>query len=423
MPINPADPSSSGPPRRRRGPWLLAGFLAILALSSTAYFLAGGGKPAKPEGGFGGGRPGSAPIPVGVEAAVQADFPLYLSGLGTVTALHTVTVRSRVDGELMRVAFSEGQLVRAGELLAEIDPRPFQVQLHQAEGQLARDEALLNNAEIDLARYRTLLEQDSIAAQQTVTQESLVRQYRGAVEMDRAQVENARLQLSYTRVTAPVAGRIGLRLVDKGNIVHAADATGLVVITQIQPIAVVFTLPEDDLPKVMDRWRDGKGILVEVYDRGGKTKLAAGQLLAVDNQIDPTTGTVKLKAQFGNEDGRLFSNQFVNVRMRLDVLKAATIVPSAAIQRGTQGTFAYVLQDDKSVSVRPLELGPVDGERTVIQSGLQPGDRVVVDGVDKLREGSAVEVVSRESRKTGKAGEPQPESKADRRAAGEGPHP
>jgi membrane fusion protein, multidrug efflux system len=403
-----------------RGRLLLTGLLALLAFAWAAHWFMGRQQQAQAsDPGPSRGRV-AATVPVGVETTTQGDFPVYLTGLGTVTALHTVTVRARVDGELVRVAFTEGQMVRQGDLLVEIDPRPFQVQLHQAEGQLARDEALLKNAELDLARYKTLLEQDSIAAQQTVTQESLVRQHRGTVEVDRAQVENAQLQLSYARITAPVSGRIGLRLVDKGNIVHAGDTNGLVVITQIQPIAVVFTLPEDDLPKVMDRWREGQGIAVDAYDRGGKSKLAAGQLLAVDNQIDPTTGTVKLKAQFGNEDGRLFSNQFVNVRMRLDVLKAAIIVPSAAIQRGSQGDFAYVLKDDQTVSVRPLELGPVEGERTVILNGLAPGDRVVVDGVDKLREGTAVEVISREVGKPPTVPEVLPESKPGRRAAGQG---
>ena len=335
-------------------------------------------------------------VAVEAVAATQGDFPVYLTGLGTVTALRTVTVRSRVDGELIRVAFKEGQTVKAGELLAEIDPRAFQVQLMQAEGQLLRDEALLKNAEIDLVRYKTLLEQDSIAAQQTVTQESLVKQHKGTVAIDRGLVANAKLQMSYARITAPITGRLGLRLVDQGNIVKASDANGLVVITQTQPIAVVFTLPEDELQAVMKQFRSGEGLAIEAYDRSGKNKLAQGQLLAVDNQIDTTTGTVKLKAQFGNEDGALFSNQFVNIKMNMDTLQSVTIIPTAAIQRGTMGVFVYVVKEDQTVSVRPLTLGPTEGEKVAVLKGLQPNEQVVVDGADKLRENMKVKLITRE---------------------------
>jgi multidrug efflux system membrane fusion protein len=335
-------------------------------------------------------------VAVAAVTATQGDFPVYLTSLGTVTALRTVTVRSRVDGELIRIAFKEGQMVQEGDLLAEIDPRAFQVQLMQAEGQLLRDEALLKNAQTDLVRYKTLLEQDSIAAQQTVTQESLVKQYTGTVAIDRGLVANAKLQLSYARITAPISGRLGLRLVDQGNMVKASDANGLAVITQIQPIAVVFTLPEDDLQALMKQFHSGKGLVIEAYDRRGKVKLAQGQLLAVDNQIDTSTGTVKLKGQFANKDGALFANQFVNIKMLMDTLRSVTIIPTAAIQRGTIGTFVYVVEEDQTVSVRPLTLGPTEGEKAAVLEGLQPDELVVVDGADKLRESMKVKLITRE---------------------------
>ncbi len=388
------DALSTGSARKFLWPrWL--GAMLVLAILVYVFSLAS--RRSDTETGRKPGRPANAAIPVAAKDATQGDFPIFLSGLGSVTALHTVTVRSRVDGELVRIHFKEGQMVREGELLAEIDPRPFQVQLQQAEGQLAKDEALLRNAHIDLARYKKLLAEDSIAEQQTVTQDSLVKQIAGTVETDRAQVANAKLQLVYARITAPITGRIGLRLVDPGNIVHASDSGGLLVITQVQPITVVFTLPEDDLPAVMKRWRMGETIPVDAYDRAGKTQLAAGILLAVDNQIDAATGTVRLKAQFPNENHALFPNQFVNVKMNLDTLKSVTIVPSSAIQRGTPGTFVYVVGENQTVSVRPVKTGPVEGERTAVLEGLAPGERVVVDGADKLREGAKVELIHRNS--------------------------
>jgi multidrug efflux system membrane fusion protein len=308
-----------------------------------------------------------------------------------------VTLKSRVDGELIHIAFKEGAMVKAGDLLAEIDPRAYETQLMQAEGQLKRDEALLKNAEIDLVRYQTLLEQDSIAAQQSVTQESVVKQHKGTVDIDRGIVANAKLQLSYTKITAPISGRLGLRLIDQGNIVHASDANGLAVITEIQPIAVVFTLPEDDLPSVMKKFKSSQGLAIEAYDRQGTTQLAEGKLLAVDNQIDTTTGTVKLKGQFSNEDHALFSNQFVNIRMSMDTLRAATVIPAAAIQRGIIGTFVYVVNDEKIVSVRPITIGPVEDEKVPVLKGLNPNEHVVIDGADKLREGVKVKIITRES--------------------------
>ena len=385
------------PPSRRR--WVV-GLILALALAAAAYFFK---QPARQrELGAGpnpkamSGKPADPVIPVAVELAVLGDVPVYLGGLGTVTPLHTVTVRSRVDGELIRVAFTEGQMVKQGDLLADIDPRPFKIQLQQAEGQLARDLALLENAEADLVRYQTLLAQDSIGAQQTVTQEALVKQYRGTVEMDRSQVNNAKLQLTYAQVTAPVSGRVGLRVVDRGNIVRANDTNGLAVITQIEPIAAVFTLAEDVLPAVMKRWRSGEEIIVEAYDREGKEKLAEGKLLAVDNQIDPATGTIKLKAQFPNGQNTLFSNQFINIKMKLDLLRSTILIPTAAIQQGVNGAFVYGVKDDKTVVMRPIKLGPIEKDRVAVLDGLTANEAVVVDGADKLREGSKVEVIQRE---------------------------
>jgi multidrug efflux system membrane fusion protein len=389
--------------------------VALAAAAALAYYYWPGRGPAvaevaekgKGKGKGKGGAGANRPVPVVAAPVRTADVGVYLSGLGTVTPLATVTVRSRVDGQLMRVNFREGQLVKAGELLAEIDPRPFEVQLAQAEGQLAKDQALLKNAIIDLERYRTLFEQDSIARQQLDTQAALVRQYEGTIKADQAAVENARLQLTYSRVTAPLSGRIGLRQVDPGNIVRSTDTNGLVVITQLQPISVIFTIPEDNVAAVLRRLKAGEKLPVEGWDRAEKNKLATGVLLTVDNQIDPATGTVKLRAQFSNDDFALFPNQFVNARMLVDTLRDATVAPNAAIQRGNQGTFVYVVQEDGTVTVRPVKLGPTQGEVVAVESGLKPGETVVTDGADRLREGARVEIADRSARpeKSGAKGE------------------
>jgi multidrug efflux system membrane fusion protein len=394
-------PGSSGPVRQHWPAW--AWLIAIAAIGVVGYFAyqrfwpPAAQAPARAPAGKSapGALKGGGPIPVVAATARKGDVDIYINGLGTVTPLRTVTVRSRVEGQLMRVHFQEGQVVKEGQLLAEIDPRPFEVQRKQAEGQLARDQALLANARLDVERYRTLLAQDSIAKQQVDAQESLVRQYEGVVRSDQSQVENARLQLTYARITAPISGRTGLRLVDPGNIVRGGDTTGIVVITQVTPIAVLFTVPQDALPEVVKRMQSGDPLPVEAWDREQKRRLASGTLTAVDNLVDTATGTVKLKASFANDDSSLFPNQFVNVRMKLDTATGQTIIPSAAIQRGGQGMFAYVVRDDDTVTARAVKLGPIDGQRVAITAGIKPGERVVVDGIDRLREGARVEVTKR----------------------------
>ena len=375
--------------------WWWMGLVLLCLLGGGAYLLLAKLGDAQPLAHKRGSDSPDKPLPVAVATARQSDVDVYLAGLGTVTPLNTVIVKSRVDGELNKIAFKEGQFVHAGELLAEIDPRPFQVQLTQVEGQMARDQALLKNAQLDRERYRTLFEQDSVAKQLLDTQEALVRQYEGAVKTDQGQIDNAKLQLMYTRITAPISGRVGLRQVDPGNIIHANDQNGLVVITQLQPITVVFTITEDNVRSVMKKLQAGEKLAVDAYDRENKVKLASGVLLTVDNQIDPTTGTVKLKAQFSNDDYSLFPNQFVNVRMLVNVKQGATVINSAAIQRGTQGTFVYVMKPDQTVTVRQIKTGPAQGDAIAIDTGLAPGELVVVDGTDKLREGAKVEPISR----------------------------
>jgi membrane fusion protein, multidrug efflux system len=328
-------------------------------------------------------------ISVGVVTVQKRDVPYYLTGLGSVTAFNTVTLHTRVDGQIMQVFFKEGQFVRAGDLLIEIDPRPYQVALDQAEGQLAKDEASQKDAKVDLNRYQTLWEEGVVARQQLDTQQATVGQYDGAIQSDEAQINSAKLNLTYCRIRSPINGRVGLRQVDPGNIVHATDTNGMLVITQVQPISVIFTLPEDNLPEVVSEMRN-RQLAVEAYNRDDNVKLAEGKLLTLDNEIDQTTGTIKLKSIFDNTNLLLWPNQFVNLRLFLSVKKNAIIVPSATIQSGAQGSFVYVIGPGNQAQVRPVQVDFTEGNISVIRQGLTPGEVVVVDGADKLQSGSSV---------------------------------
>jgi membrane fusion protein, multidrug efflux system len=333
-------------------------------------------------------------VPVAVASAVELDMPVYLTGLGSVTAYNTVSIKSRVDGQLMQVNFKEGEQVEKGELLILIDPRPYQVQLASAQAQLFKDEASLRDAQLNYQRFRDLLQQSGAMSQQQVdTQKSTADQFEGSIRADQAAIDNAKLQIDYCHITAPVSGHIGLRLVDAGNIVHASDTNPMLVITQLQPISVIFTLPEDSLPVVVQRMKQGT-LKVDAYDRDNKTKLATGTLLTIDNQIDQTTGTDRLKAIFDNKDGVLFPNQFVNIRLLLDVRKNSTSVPSVAVQSGPQGSFVYVVKADKTVEARPVTVALTQSNQSAIGSGLHVGEVVVIDGQDKLQNGAKVETRS-----------------------------
>jgi multidrug efflux system membrane fusion protein len=329
----------------------------------------------------------SSIVSVGVATVEKKDMPYYLSGLGNVTPFNTVTVHTRVDGQLMSVNFQEGQFVHAGDVLANIDPRPYQVALNQAEGQLAKDEASQADARVDLGRYQQLWQQGVVARQQLDTQQATVGQFEGAIQSDKAQIDNEKLQLTYCRITSPIDGRVGLRLVDPGNIVHAADANGMLVITQVQPIAVIFTLPEDNIPEVIDVMKK-RQLTVQAYGRDNKALLATGKLLTLDNQIDQTTGTLRLKSEFTNQDSSLWPNQFVNVRLLLDVRQNSIVVSSAAIQKGAQGSFVYVANANNQAEVRPVQVEFTEGNASVVSHGLSAGESVVVDGADKLQAGT-----------------------------------
>jgi multidrug efflux system membrane fusion protein len=385
--------SANALPFRR---WLLP-ILGLLGLCMLLWWFWPEPQP-QPQGHghFGGGGFGG-PVPVRVAPVEQGDFAIELKALGTVTAFNTVNVRSRVDGELVKVLFEEGQRVKAGDLLAVIDPRRYEVALQQAEGALQQNRAQLQNAEIDLMRYRGLHAEDSIAKQTLDTQEALVNQYRGNLKANQAAVNEAKLNLQFTQIRAPIDGRLGLRQVDVGNLISAGDTTPLVVITQTQPISVSFTLPEGDVPQVLRaRAASEQPLPVEAWDRSERQRLATGQLHSLDNQIDAATGTLRFKARFENAEEQLFPNQFVNVRLRLETLRDATLIPAAALQYGSRGTFVFVVGEGDKVELRTVTAGPGDGQRTLIEGGLALGERLVIEGTDRLRDGAKVEVVGDE---------------------------
>jgi multidrug efflux system membrane fusion protein len=388
---HPLDSRSSGAHRRRAWPWIVGIGLVVAIVAARAMSSHRAAADA-------GARARDArPVPVVTAAARSGDVPVYLRGLGTATAFNTATVKSRVDGQLVSVAVQEGQAVREGEVLAQIDPRPFQVQLEQANGALARDRASLKDAQVILERDQALLKEQILAQQDFDSQKARVDQFEGAIHSDEAQVKNAELQLSYARITAPFAGRVGLRAVDIGNIVHANDPGGLFVLTQVHPIAVIFSLPQDDLRLVTAKLQAGTALPVLAYDRDNSKQIAEGRLLTTDNQIDPSTGTYRLKAVFDNTDDSLFPNQFVNVRLHIDTRKALVIVPQAALQRGSKGTFVFVVDQDKTARVRPVTLALNESGESGTSDGLKAGETVVVDGMDKLQDGTKVDLGTRKA--------------------------
>lgn len=390
-------PESAASPIRAKRP-IGRIVLLLLAVAGLVWWLRSGpgGAPAKGKA----GRP-VRPVAVTVIAARLGDVPETLTGIGTVTPLKNITVRSRVDGQLLEVHFKEGQMVKAGDLLAQIDPRPFEAQRAQYQGQLAKDRALLANARLDLNRYQDLVKKDVLARQTLDTQRSLVSQYEGAIQTDQAQIETAKLQIEYSRITAPISGRVGLRQVDPGNMVRTTDQNGLLVITQIAPISVVFTLAEDNLPAVRERLAAGTKLSVAAYDRSMSRELAKGVLATTDNQIDTATGTVRLRALFDNTADTLFPNQFVNAVLTLDERRNVVLVPAMSVRRGPQGAFVYVVRDGKTVAARPVTTGPSHGTDTMIASGLAAGETVVVEGADRLRDGAAVAVRGADGATTG----------------------
>lgn len=382
-----ADPF--GPPPKRSAWRLIATCLVLLLVVAAVVWWSK--QQAAPEQQGRGGR-NAVPMSIVPETVGKGDVGINLNALGTVTSLATVTIRSQISGYLLKVDFKEGDEVKKGDLIAEIDPRPYEATLAQANGNLARDQALLKGAQVDLARYQGLAAQNAVPHQTLDTQVALVAQDQGTVEFDKAAVKSAEVNLQYTRILSPLDGRVGLRQVDQGNYVTPGDTTGIVVITQLQPISVLFTVPEDNLQPISKRLQSGAVLPATALDRGGGKKIADGTLQTFDSQIDPTTGTIKLRAQFPNETKTLYPNQFVNIQLLLDTHKDVTTMPTAGVQRGVPGTFVYLVNADDTVSVRKIELGVTDGDRVEVRSGLQPGDKIVVDGADKLRDGAKINV-------------------------------
>ena len=387
--------------RRRLGPLIV---LVLMALAGWWLYTRQAPPPAP--------RQNAALVtPVVAVPVAKGDIDITLTELGTVTPLATVTVISQIAGQLVRVAYQEGQMVNKGDLLAEINSRPYELALSQAQGALERDQALLQTAELDLKRYQDLVKTNAIPRQQLDTQASLVVQDRGNIISDQAQIDTQKLNIAYCHIVAPVTGRVGLRLVDPGNYVTPNGTSEIVVITQLQPISVIFTVPEDNLPQIVNRLRQDAKLSATAFDRSGTVKLGVGELTTLDNQIDTSTGTLKLRAEFANKDEILFPNQFVNVQLLVDVLRDAVVVSTSAIQRGAPGTFVYVVNADSTVAVRTITLGPTSGERVAVQSGLMPGDRVVIDGIDKLRNGAKVTIRSQEPSEGGGAGPAAPRAR------------
>ena len=389
-------PVGKPPEKKRSGKgWVWLVVLAALALA--VWFYGPKARTMLASSGSAGGSPkagkkGGGTVPVVAAKAKRGNIGVYITGLGSVTPVYTDVVKSRVDGQLMKVHYGEGDMVHAGDLLVEIDPRPYQVMLDQAQGQLLRDQATLDNAKVDLDRYTKLLAQNAIPEQQLATQKATVKQAEGVVKTDEAQIDSAKLNLVYSRITAPITGRVGLRLVDPGNIVHATDTNGLVVITQIDPISVIFTVAEDDLPTVLRKLAAGQHLTAEAWDRANTAKIGVGKLSTVDNQIDPTTGSLRLRADFDNAKNQLFPNQFVNVRLLVEEKSGVILAPTAVIQRTTNSTYVYVVEENHTVSVKQVTLGVTEGDFTEITSGVDPGDVLVMTGVDKLAEGTPVTV-------------------------------
>ncbi len=384
--------SASVPPSKRR--WFIFAAIGAVFAGGVWYFGFRATPPSTSTGGFRRSFSGPDAVPVKTVAAKGDALDVYLKSIGTVTPLNTVTVRSRVEGELLKVTFKEGQKVRKGDLLAEIDPSPYRIKLAQAEGNQKQNQAQLKNAENDLERLKQLFEKTLVTAQELDAALALVAERRGALAANEAQVQDARLQLNYTRIEAPIDGRLGFRQVDEGNLIRPGDSGGLVVITQTQPIAVLFTVPEVDLQKVLDPLRDGKTLTVEAWDRSEQTVLAKGILRTVDNQIDIATGTLRLKAEFANEDERLFPNQFVNVRLRVRTIEDAVVIPAAAVQYGSRGTYVYVVNQENKAVIHDVVLGSSDGTWHAVVKGVAAGDEVVLEGLDRLREGRAVQIVN-----------------------------